>query len=293
MTPLRRRMIQDMRLAGLSEGTQRVYVQAVKRLADHFNRSPDLLHQEDIRQFFLHLRQDCHLAPSTLRLYTHAIKFLFTRTLGRRWAVFDLLRFRLDRKLPVVLSRGQVRQLLGAITRPDIRQVALLLYTCGLRVSEAVRVGPADIHRGRMVLAVRAGKGRKDRYLPLPAPVLEDLQKYWRGHHPPSCRQWLFPNPAGTGTLAPETVRLALQKAAVACGIRSKIGCHTLRHSYATHLLEGGLDLRCIQGLLGHRSIRSTVGYLHLTAPTIARVRQSVDRLAANLTPPSSHARHR
>jgi len=293
MTPLRRRMIQDMRLAGLSEGTQRLYAQAVKRLAQHFNRSPDQLHQEHIRQYFLHLRQDAHLAASTLRLYSHGIKFFFTRTLGRRWAVFDLLRFRPDRKLPVVLSRRQVRQLLDAITRPDIRLVATVLYTCGLRVGEAVRLGPDHIDSARMVLAVRSGKGRKDRYVPLPAPVLRQLRQYWRRHHPPGCRQWLFPNAAGTGPLSGETVRVAIQKAAAACGIRPKIGCHTLRHSYATHLLEDGLDLRCIQALLGHRSIRSTVGYLHLTAPTVDRVRRSVDDLAAPAAPPPSHARHR
>ena len=293
MTPLRRRMIQDMRLAGLSEGTQRVYAQAVKRLAQYFNRSPDQLHQPHIRQFFLHLRQDGHLAASTLRLYAYAIKFFFRRTLGRRWAVFDLLRFRPDRKLPVVLSRGQVRQLLDAIARPDIRLIGILMYTCGLRVSEAVRLGPADIDSHRMVLAVRAGKGRKDRYVPLPDLTLQGLRDYWRRHHPPSCRQWLFPNPAGTGPLRPETVRRALQAAARAGGIRQKIGCHTLRHCYATHLLEGGLDLRCIQALLGHRSIRTTVGYLHLTAATLARVRQSVNGLTADLAPPPRHARTR
>lgn len=293
MTPLRHRMIQDMRLAGLSQGTQRLYALAVERLAKHCNRSPDQLHQEDIRQFFLHLRQDCHLAPSTLRLYTYGIKFFFTRTLRRHWAVFDLLHFRPDRKLPVVLSRTQVGQLLGAIVRPDLRQVAVLLYTCGLRVAEALRLGPADIDGQRMLLAVRGGKGRKDRYVPLAEPILQGLRQYWRLHHPPSCPQWLFPNRAGTAPLRDETVRAAIQKAAVACAIRQKVGCHTLRHCYATHLLEGGLDLRSIQALLGHSSIRSTVGYLHLTAPTVHRVRQSVDALAADLPAPSAHARPR
>lgn len=285
MTKLRRRMIQDMRLHGLSEGTQRIYVEAVKHLAQHFNRSPDQLSEQDIRQFFLHLSQTRRLAKSTLHVRLFAIKFLFRHTLQRPWPVFDLLRVKRDHKLPVILSHDQVRQLLATIRRPDARLSAVLMYTCGLRVSEAVSLRPEDIDSRRMVVAVRCGKGRKDRYVPLPQRTLELLRDYWRRHRPTSCPSdaWLFPDRSGTQPIRRETVRKCIQAAARQCGINKTVGCHTLRHCYATHLLEKRLDLRSIQALLGHRSIRSTIRYLHLTTSTLKNVHRSVNDLMGDL----------
>jgi site-specific recombinase XerD len=280
MTELRRRMIEDMRLHGLSEGTQGTYVEAVKYLARHFNRSPDELSQEDIREFFVYLSQTRHLAKSTIRVHLFAIKFLFRHTLQRPWPVLDLMRIKCDQKLPVVLSRDQVRQVLATIDRPAARFSAVMMYACGLRVSEAVVLRPEDIDSRRMVVAVRNGKGRKDRYVPLPQSTLELLRGYWRRHRP---IPWLFPNQSGTRPIRCDAVRKCIQAAARQSAINKTVGCHTLRHCYATHLLEQGLDLRSIQALLGHRSIRSTIRYLHMTASTLRNVHRSVNDLMGDL----------
>ena len=280
MTQLRRRMIQDMRLHGLSERTQHVYVEAVKHLAQHFNRSPDQLCEQDIRDFFVHLSQTRRLAKSTLRVHLFGIKFLFRHTLQRPWPVFDLLRVKSDQKVPVVLSHQQVRQVLAAIRRPAARMSAVMMYGCGLRVSEAIHPRAEDIDSSRMVVCVRNGKGNKDRYVPLPQPTLETLRAYWRQQRPP---QWLFPDRSGTRPIRREAVRKCIQAAAHDCHITKRVGCHTLRHCYATHLLEQGLDLRSIQALLGHRSIRSTIRYLHLTTSTLRNVHRSVNALMGDL----------
>jgi len=280
MTRLRRRMIQDMRLRGLAEATQRTYLDAVKNLARHFGRSPDQLTEDDVRQFFLHLTQTQHRARSTVRVHLFAIKFLFRHTLRRPLPILDLIRLRRDRKLPTVLSRQEARQLLAHIRRPAARMSAVMMYTCGLRVSEAVHLRIQDIDSRRMVVCVRNGKGRKDRYVPLPQRTLELLRSYWQQHHP---QHWLFPNHAGTKPIRRETVLKAVRGAAQDAKLTKAVCCHTLRHSYATHLLEQGVDLRSIQGLLGHRSIRSTIPYLHLTQRAMKNVHRSVNELMADL----------
>lgn len=280
MTELRRRMIQDMRLHSLAEGTQRTYLEAVKGLARHFHRSPDLLTEDDIRDYFVHLSQVQRRAPSTVRVHLFAAKFLFRHTLRRPLAIFNLIRLPRDQKLPVVLSRQEVRQVLAGIRRPAARMSAVLMYACGLRVSEAIHLRAQDIDSPRMVVCVRNGKGNKDRYVPLPEPTLQTLRAYWRQHRP---QQWLFPDHAGTKPIRSEAVRKCIQAAADDCHLTKPVGCHTLRHSYATHLLEQGIDLRAIQRLLGHRSIRSTVRYLHLTPNAMRNIQASVNHLMADL----------
>lgn len=280
MTRLRRRMIQDMRLRGLSEGTQRTYVDAVRCLARHFDRSPEYLGEDEIRQYFVHLTETQHRAKSTVRVYLFAIKFLFRYTLRRPLPILDLIRLRHDRKLPTVLSRTEVRQLLTHIRRPAARMSAVLMYTCGLRVSEAVHLRIQDIDSRRMVVCVRNGKGSKDRYVPMPRRTLQLLRAYWREQRPV---HWLFPDRSGSKPIRREAVRQCIQAAAPDCHITKPIGCHTLRHSYATHLLEDGVDLRTIQALLGHRSIRSTILYLHLTQRAIHNIHRSLDELMGDL----------
>ena len=280
MTELRHRMIQDMQLRGLAPGTQRVYIEGVKSLARHYGRSPDQLTEEQIRQFFLYLTETRHLARSTLRVYLYAIKFLFRMTLNRPWPVFELLRVRKSKKLPVVLSPDEVRQLLAHIRRPDARMVAILLYSCGLRVSEAARLRADHIDSKRRVVCVRNGKGNKDRYVPLPTRTLQLLRAYWREHRPPA---WLFPSRDGSRPLGGGRVRACIKAAAAQCGITKNVGCHTLRHTYATHLLEHGIDLRVISGLLGHRSLRTTARYAHLTQRGIESVQARIDGLMADL----------
>lgn len=280
MTELRRRMIQDMELRGLKPNTQQAYLDAVKDLARHYGRSPDLLSEEELRRYFVHLTQSRRCAKSTLRVRLFGIKFLFRHTLRRPLPVFDLIRLPRQRKLPTVLSRQEVRQLLARIRRPAARMVALVMYSCGLRVTSATRLGARDIDSKRMMICVRNGKADKDQYVPLPRRTLDRLRDYWRQHKP---GRWLFPDRSGHGPIRRESVLQSIRAAAREAQLAKPIGCHTLRHSYATHLLENGVDLRAIQTLLGHRSIRSTVGYLHLTPAGIKNVHRSVDDLMGDL----------
>jgi len=280
MTELRQRMIEDMRLHGLAEATQRTYLDAIANLARHFKRSPDQITDEELRQFFVHLSQTQRRAKSTIRVHLFAIKFLYHYTLRRPSHTLDLLRLKRDRKLPVVLAHAEVIKVLAAIRRPAARMSATLMYSCGLRVSEAVHLRLEDIDSRRMVLAVRNGKGRQDRYVPLPQRSLELLRDYWRQHRP---AYWLFPDRTGSRPIRREAVLKAIGAATTDAKLNKPISCHTLRHSYATHLLGGQADLRSIQTLLGHRSIRTTILYVHLTANTINRIQVIVNNLMADL----------
>jgi len=210
MTELRRRMIEDMRLRGLAPGTQRTYVEAVKNLAKHYGRAPDQLTEEQIRQFFIYLTETRQLARSTVRVYLFAIKFFYRITLKRRWPVLDLMRVRKSKKLPEVLSAAEVRQLLVHISHPTARMVAILLYSCGLRISEAVRLRAEHIDSKRMVVCVRNSKGNKDRYVRLPKRTLQLLRAYWLEHRP---RTWLFPSHAGSSPICRGVVRRCIKAA--------------------------------------------------------------------------------
>jgi len=280
MTELRRRMIQDMELRDLKENTQKAYLDAVKHLARHYGRSPDLLSEEELRRYFIHLTKARRCAKSTLRVRLFAVKFLFRYTLRRPLAVFDLIRLPRNRKLPTVLSRQEVRQVLACIHRPAARMSALVMYSCGLRVTAASCLRVPDIDSGRMMLCVRNGKGGRDRYVPLPQRTLELLRAYWREHRP---GHWLLPDRSGSKPIRRDTVLKCIRAAARDAKLTKLIGCHTFRHSYATHLLEDGVDLRTIQTLLGHRSIRSTIGYLHLTQRAMKNVHRSVNDLMGDL----------
>jgi site-specific recombinase XerD len=269
-------MIEDMRLIGLSDGTQRVYLDAVKNLARRYRRSPDELTQEQVREYFLELSRR-GLAPSTVRVHLFALKFLYLNTLQRNWSLLKLFRIKKTKRLPVVLSCTEVWLLLDQLRRPDLKMCATLMYACGLRVSEATRLRIDDIDGKRMVVWVRQGKGNKDRQVPLPRRTLQSMRQYWRDCSPP--QPWLFPDAAAKGPLSRNTLDRAIRAARQQSGIRKRVSCHTLRHSYATHLLERGVDLRSIQGLLGHANIKSTIIYLHLTQGLMENVRQAIDEL--------------
>ena len=278
MTELRRRMIEDMRLRALSEATQRTYVDAVANLARYFKRAPDQVTDEELRRFFVSLTR--RRAKSTVRVHLFALRFLYRYTLGRRSPTLDLIRVKRDRKLPVVLSHDEVRQLLAHIRRPQARTAALLMYSCGLRVSQAIHLKIADVDGRRMVLCVRHGKGGQEQYALLPQRTLELLRAYWRECRP---AHWLLPDRTGRRPIRREAVLKAIVPAAQEAHLTKHVSCHTLRHSYATGLLEDGLDLRVIQGLLGHHSIRSTAGYAHLTSGTMRNVQAAVNNRMANL----------
>jgi integrase/recombinase XerD len=289
MTPLRQRMIEDMQLRGLSEKTQDAYVRAVRQLAEHCGKSPDCINEEELRLFFLHLKNDKLVSSSTLTVALSGIKFFYEHTLRREWTTLDLVRPARQKKLPVVLSIAQVRRILEHIRHPRYRVCLSVIYACGLRLGEGVHLQVRDIDGDRMVIHVRHGKGNKDRYVPLPHCILEMLREFWCTHRHP---QWLFPFPTQDGIppaiatkpMSVPGVQYCFKVALAESSIPKEATVHTLRHSYATHLLEAGIELRAIQSYLGHSSLQTTARYLHLTRATEERSAKSIDQLMADLT---------
>jgi integrase/recombinase XerD len=281
MTGLRRRMIEDMQLHGYASGTQASYVRAVRILAEHYHRSPDQLTENEIRGFFIHLIRQRRLTRPTLTIYRAAIRFFYETTLRRPLPVFDLVRPENRKKLPVVLSQPEVQRVLHLIRDPRDRMCLIMIYSCGLRLREGTRLQVGDIDSSRMTIHIRDGKGGKDRYVPLPQRSLELLRDYWR-HERPS--PWLFPERREedrplSGQKAYHTLKAALRDSR----ITKPATVHTLRHSYATHLLEAGVDLRVIQEILGHKSPKTTAIYTHLTPKIMAGFVTTVNQLMAAL----------
>ena len=288
MTALRQRMIEDMQLRGLSARTQDMYVRAVNQLAQHYNKSPDQITEEELRQYLLYLQNERAVAPSTLTVALCGIKFFYEHTLRREWVLLDLVRPKQDQKLPAVLSLEEVRQVLDCVRRPYYRACLTTIYSCGLRLQEGVHLQVGDIDSSRMLVHVRKGKGAQDRYVPLPQPTLEMLRTHWRTHRHPL---WLFPakpapqppSTAVSGPISERRVQSAFQAALSASGIHKPASVHTLRHSYATHLLEASVNLRVIQAWLGHRSMHTTAIYVHLTCKTEEPAIVAVNQLMGDL----------
>lgn len=279
MTELRQRFVDDMTLHGLAPTTRNVYVNAVQQLAAHYHRSPDQLGEQELRDYFTYLINKKRLAASTLHTQIFGIKFFFTKTLQKPWPTLKLLRARKREKLPVVLDPDEAQRLLAIRRSPVARMCAIVMYCCGLRISEALNLKIDDVDSKRMVLIVRRGKGNKDRQVPLPMRTLELLRAYWREYQP---KTWLFTTPDGR-QLPDHSVRYFLKKARKDAGIRKSVSAHTLRHSYATNLMARGVDVRVIQVLLGHRSLKTTTVYLHLTSSVMRPVQETINALMADL----------
>lgn len=285
MTALCQRMIEDMRLRGLSASTQRAYVLAVRQLAAYHRKAPDRLGEEELRSYFLHLINVKKAARSTVTIAVCAMRFLYERTLGREWTVLDLLRPAREKKLPVILSPEEVRRILRHVRLPVYRVCLTTLYSCGLRATEAAQLQVADVDTARMVLLVH-GKGSKDRHVPMPIKTLHILREHWKSHRSP---RWLFPAPLRSGPrptpagdarpVNRDTLWAAFRRALVPSGIHKRANLHSLRHSYATHLLERGVNLRLIQAFLGHGSARTTQLYTHLTREITEAARDPINRL--------------
>lgn len=276
MTVLRKRMLQDLDLAGYAPGTQRKYVNAIRDFAEFIGRNPTVLEQEDVRQWVEHLTESGKIGSQRLRLHFAALRFLYTKTLGRAEVVSFLSSPRDRERLPDVLSPDEVAGLLDAVVLLKYRVFCATLYATGLRVNEACHLRTSDIQAERGVIHVREGKGRKERLVNLSPLLLELLRRYWKLERPPE--PWLFTSRAG-GPLRSETVRDALAQAARRAGIEKRVTPHVLRHCYATHLLEEGAELRVIQVLLGHASIRSTTRYTRVSARLIAKTKSPLDLL--------------
>lgn len=278
MTVLRTRFVQDMQLHGFSPKTQSCYVGAVRSLAKFYNKSPDLVTEEELRSYFLHLTLERKVARATATIAMCGIKFFFQNTVRREWTSLKLLRPPRSKKLPVVLSRAEVKAILGQVDKPIYQVCLTTIYACGLRLTEGLTLKVSDVDAGRGLLHVH-GKGSKDRYVPLCEPTLEQLRKLWPSHR---SRVWLFPAVTrhglehsvqhDCGPITRTALQKAFRRALLKSGVTKAAHVHTLRHSFATHLLEAGVNLRVIQVILGHATPTTTAIYTHLTD----QVRQSV-----------------
>jgi integrase/recombinase XerD len=282
-TALRQKMHQDLQLAGLSERTQEAYLRAVRQLADYFHTSPDRISEQQVRDYFLHLKNDRNFASASLGIAYSGIKFFYSHTAPRDWPTLKRLRVRRDKKLPDVLSVDEVRQLIAAVRTVHNRTYFWTVYSLGLRLGEGLHLQVGDIDSARMMVHVHRGKGAKDRYVPLPSRTLAMLRAYWVTHRHP---HWLFPATGrdhrqatrADGPMDKSSVQGAMRRVVRELKFRKVISIHSLRHSYATHLLEAGVNLRLIQQYLGHTSLQTTMVYLHLT--TVSQ-EQAVSRIEA------------
>ena len=276
MTPLRQRFIEDMHLRGLAATTQRSYLHYVAGFAKFYNTSPERLDLEAVRQYQLYLTNERKLSPESINTFISSVQFLYLTTLEVPWAKENFPRVRRAAKLPVVLSQEEVRRFFDHVGCLKNRAALMLCYGAGLRISEAVAVRVGDIDSQRMLIHVVQGKGKKDRYAMLSPRLLAVLRSYWRAARP---KDYLFPTWREGRHLTSSALAIACRNACVNCGIPKRITAHTLRHSFATHLLENGTDTRVIQVLLGHSRIDTTARYTAVTPNTIAKTRSPLDAL--------------
>ena len=283
------RLLQDLQLRGMSNDTQDNYMRAVRKLSEHFNKLPDSITEEELRDYFLYLKNEKHFSFSASNLALCGIKFFYTYTLKRDWPTLQFVRAPRKRNLPTVLSQKEVRHILRSIRIFRHRACLSTIYSCGLRIKEGTHIQIGDIHSDRMLLYVRYAKGGNHRCVPLPHKTLSLMRQFWITHRNPL---WLFPAPGRGGThmatakepVAISSVQDVFKAALKECGIVKPASVHTLRHSYATHLLEKGVNLRLIQNYLGHRSPRTTAIYTHLTPAAYFSGYKVIDELMNDLS---------
>jgi integrase/recombinase XerD len=284
MTPLRQRMTEDMQLRNLSSGTQRAYLHQISGLARFYQTSPACLSLEEIREYQLYLINERRYSAESVNGFVAAAKFLYNVTLETPWPEGALPRARVPHKLPVVLSASEINEFFQRLCTIRYRAALMTAYGAGLRVSEVVALQIGDIDSQRMLLRVRQGKGKKDRYAMLSPRLLAVLRAWWRAHTYGAGRpakaaptDWLFPGWRKGHHMNAQSLQTACREAAQVAGIWKRVTVHTLRHSFATHLLENGTDIRVIQALLGHASINTTARYAAVSPNAIARARSPLD----------------
>ena len=276
MTPLRQRMIDDMRLRNFAPATQRNYIAHVAAFARYFGKSPELLDMEAVRDYLLYLLDERKMSPETVNQQVSALQFLYLTTLEMPWNPRDFPRAKRPCRLPVVLSHEEVVQFFDHVPSLRYRAALMICYGAGLRVSEAVALKVTDIDSQRMLLRVEQGKGRKDRYAMLSPRLQQVLRTYWRAVRP---QGYLFPSWRTGRHLTASTLQTACRDAWQRSGLHKKVTVHTLRHSFATHLLENGTDVRVIQVLLGHSQINTTARYTAVTPQLIGATLSPLDQL--------------
>jgi len=276
MTPLRQRMLQDMRVRNLAENTQRSYVQQISAFARHFERSPEQLGPEEIRAYQVYLTDERKLSPASVCIVSGALRFLYHVTLKREWVETEIPLPKKPFKLPVILSPEEIMHFLECVHSRKMRTLLTTIYAAGLRVSEATHLKIHDIDSKRMMLRVAQGKGQKDRFVMLSPRLLEILRAYWKVERP---RPWLFPGDIPGQPLNRCSAAWACQEARRRCAAKKPITPHSLRHAFATHLLEAGTDVRTIQLLMGHRSLATTARYLKVARSTVCATTSPFDLL--------------
>lgn len=283
------RSMKALALNGLAERSQQSYTRMVRMLVDFYGKTPDLITEEELQEYFLHRKTVTRWSGAYMRICYCAVKFFFVNVLERKWHTFDYLRAKREQKLPAVLSLEEVRRVLTCIHIPHYHAFLSTVYSCGLRLEEALSLEVSDIDGDRMMIHVHRGKGTKDRYVPLPHPTLAILRKHWLSHRNP---RLIFPAPGRDRQGAPKavipmpkgSVQEAMRNAKNAARIHKRgVSVHTLRHSYATHLLEAGVNLRVIQRYLGHSNIETTLVYLHLTQKGHEDAAQIINQLMEDI----------
>lgn len=278
MSALRERMITDLRVRNYSPRTIECYTQCVARFARHFGRSPAGLGPEQIRTYQQHLVETKHASWTLINQTVCALRFLYRVTLQRPTTIDHIPFPRQPKRLPVILSRAEVARFLAAVSHPKHRAVLTTMYATGVRLAEALHLLVSDVDSARPCLRVAQGKGQQDRYTLLPPTLLEALRTYWRLTRPTT---WLFPGRRPEQPLTATAIQRRCAPAARRAGLAKPVSTHTMRHCFATHLLEAGVDLRTIQQLLGHRYLETTAVYLHVVTPGLTAACRSTDLLAS------------
>jgi site-specific recombinase XerD len=281
-------MIEDLQLKGMANSTQESYVRSVRQLAEYYGKSPDTITEEELRDYFLFVKNTKKWSRNTITIALCGIKFFYEKTLKQNWSLFSLVRPPRQKKLPVVLSLEEVSKLLDTVRLFRYRCCLTTIYCCGLRLSEGVSLRVSDIDSSRRLIHVHQGKGAKDRLVPLPETTIRTLREFWKTHRNPV---WLFPAPGRGGIhmstaeepFSKTSVQNAFKRALENTNIGKRASVHTLRHSYATHLLEAGVNLRLIQEYLGHSTPNTTSVYTHLTVKAKTKAFAMIDDLMKDL----------
>ena len=278
-----------LQLAGMSERTQQCYTRSVRQLVDFYNKTPDQINEKELEDYFLHRKNVDKWSAATMRICYCGIKFFFINVLKRKWDTLTLIHAKRELRLPTVLSIAEVRHILSTVKTLQNKAYLTTVYSCGLRLNEALNLQVGDIDSDRLRIHVHRGKGAKERYVPLPESTLFILRDYWKQHRNPS---WIFPRlgrggkegPAAKQPVSATSVQGALRRVVKQLKLNKRISIHTLRHSYATHLLEEGVNIRRIQQYLGHSSLSSTMIYLHLTTQGHERAYGIINDLMQEVT---------
>ncbi len=277
MGKLRDQMLADLQLRGATTRTQKTYLREVSNFAKYFNRSPEELGEDELKEYMLYLMKERHLSDGTYRFYVAALKFLYRTTLKREWMVEKIKCPKRRRKLPIVLDLSEVESIFSVTKNLKHKAMLMITYSSGLRVSETARLQMADIDSKRMTVRIRQGKGGNDRYSILSQTALEQLRQYWKKYRP---TEWLFEGQKKDDHITAQTIQTIFYAAVKRARITKPASVHTLRHSFATHLIEAGTSLHHVQLLLGHRSPTTTTVYLHVSRLNLAQVISPLDRAA-------------